>query len=135
MNKPKILSSEQAQQLAQMAEQARKGLSRFVGHEVAYDSTAVEYLDEWIDRHMKRFPDPSSKMRLLWTVFLGEMFRRHYDGHWIMQGDSLALACPTGSNGADIVEVAEQVDRRVEEGMAESLSYFYNMKRIALMME
>ncbi len=134
MAKPKVLSSKQSEELGQIAEQGRKGLSSFVGQTVAYDATAMQYLDEWIDRHLKQFSEPSQKMRLLWTSFLGEMFRRHHDGRWVMQGGKLAIACPT-SDGAHIVEVGDQVDRRIEEGMAESLSYFYNMERIVLMME
>jgi hypothetical protein len=135
MVRSKILSSEQAQELARIAEQGRKGLSNFVGQTVAYDATAMQYLDEWIDRHLKQFPEPSQKMRLLWTSFLGEMFRRHHEGRWVMRDGKLAIACPTSGDGAYFVEVAEQIDRRIDEGMAESLSYFYNMKRIALMME
>ena len=44
----RFLSPEQIRSLVEMAEQAQAALSRFVGYEVAYDSTALQLLDEWM---------------------------------------------------------------------------------------
>jgi hypothetical protein len=132
----RFLSPEQARQLTEMAEQAQTSLSRFAGHEVGYDSTALQLLDEWVDRHMRQFPTPSQKMRLLWTSFLGEIFRRRHDGEWILrQGASgagtLTILCPT-HNDVHAVPVSQQINRRIAQGMAESLVLFYMQESIAL---
>jgi hypothetical protein len=84
----KFLSPEQIRYLAEMAEQARAALSRFAGYEVFYNSIALQLLDEWVDRHLRQFPEPSQRIRLLWVSFLGEMFRRHHGGEWALRGQS-----------------------------------------------
>ena len=60
-----FLTKQQVQQLSDMAEQARDALGRFAGYQVAYDQSALQLLDQWIDRHMRRFPQPTQTMRLL----------------------------------------------------------------------
>lgn len=134
-----FLSPEQTRYLAEMAERARAGLSRFAGYEVAYDSTALQLLDEWIDRHLRQFPNPSRAMRLLWVSFLGEMFRRRHGGEWIVQGrdegGGLAVLCPTESGGLYTVDVSGQVGHRIVQGMSAPLTYFYAITRIELKAE
>jgi hypothetical protein len=131
----KFLAPEQIRYLAETAERARAALSRFVGYEIFYDVAALQLLDEWIDRHLRQFPNPSHGMRLLWASFLGEMFRRHHGGEWIVQGGDkreVAVLCPTEGGGVHVVDVSSQVNRRVVEGMSASLVYFYTMTSIEL---
>jgi hypothetical protein len=119
-----------------MAEQAKASLSRFSGYQVSYDSTALQLLDEWIDRHMRQFPNPSQKMRLLWASFLGEIFRRRHDGEWFLQQTqsgmrALIILCPVRGE-AHPVAVSRQINRRIAQGMTESLVLFYMQKSIEL---
>ncbi|MDY6877022.1 MAG: hypothetical protein SWK90_12575 [Chloroflexota bacterium] len=130
------LAPEQAHYLAEMAERARAGLSRFVGYEVDYNATALQLLDEWIDRHLRQLPNPSPGMCSLWIGFLGEMFRRHHRGEWVFQeqdkGKGLAVLCPTESGGLYTVDVSGQISRRIAHGISASLVYFYTVTCIEL---
>jgi hypothetical protein len=131
----RFLAPEQIRYLAETAERARAALSRFVGYEVFYDATALQLLDEWIDRHLRQFPNPSQGMCLLWASFLGEMFRRHHGGEWVVQGgdkSGVAVLCPTEGGGVYTVDVSGQVSRRVAQGMSASLAYYYTMTSIEL---
>ena len=136
MAETKFLIPERARHLAEMAERARAGLSRFVGYEVDYKTTALQFLDEWIDRHLRQFPSPSQGKRLLWVSFLGEMFRRHHWGEWIIQDrgerKGLAVLCPMESGGLYTVNVSDQIDRRIAHGMSASLAYSYTVTCIKL---
>ena len=111
-------------------------MSRFAGYEVVYDQTALQLLDEWVDRHMRQFPRPTQTMRLLWISFLGEVFRRHHDGEWVFQGQGrdggLAVLCPMGDGNGEAVDVSGHVDRRIAEGILASLVYFFAMTSIEL---
>jgi hypothetical protein len=131
----RFLAPEQIRYLAETAEQARAALSRFAGYEVFYDSTSLQLLDEWIDRHLRQFPEPSQRIRLLWASFLGEMFRRHHGGEWALRGskeNGLIVLCPTESSGMYTVEVSAQVARRVADGMSASLAYYFAITSIEL---
>jgi len=132
----KFLTLEQIRQMVEMAELARKTLGNYVGYEVAYDSIALQLLDEWIDRHLRQFSQPSQKMRLLWTSFLGEVFRRRYWGEWVVQerdaGGGLAILCPRGDGGRYTVDISGQVSRRITRGISASLTYFYTVTSIEL---
>jgi hypothetical protein len=127
-----FLSREQARDLVALAEQARRGLSRFAGHEVNYEVEAMQLLDEWIDDSLQHLPDPPAGARLLWTSLLGEMFRRRHEGWWALRDGELVVVCPTGLGQRRPVPVEEQVERRITFGMSESLTYFYNITRIEL---
>lgn len=131
-----FLTGEQVRQLAEMAEQARAALSRFAGYEVAYDQTGLQLLDEWVDRHMRQFPQPTQTMRLLWVSFLGEVFRRHHGGEWVFQGQGreggVAVLCSTGDSAGQMVNVSGHVARRLDEGISASLVYFFAMTSIEL---
>ena len=126
------LSQEQARDLVALAEQARKELSQLSGREASYSSGAVQLLDEWIDDYLEMMPNPPVAVRLLWTSFLGEMFRRRHDGWWALQDGGLVVVCPTDGGDLRMVTVREQIERRIALGMAESVTYFYNATRIAL---
>lgn len=131
-----FLTLEQIRQMVEMAEQAREALGNYVGYEVAYDSTALQLLDEWIDRHVRQFSQPSQKMRLLWASFLGEVFRRRHWGEWVIQeyegGERLAVLCPREDGGRYMVDVSGQVNRRIAQGISASLTYFYAVTSIEL---
>jgi hypothetical protein len=127
-----FLSREQTRDLIVLAERARKGLSTLAGHQVAYGVEAMQLLDEWIDDYLERSPDPPPEVRLLWTSLLGEMFRRRHDGWWALREDALVIVCPMGEGERRLVEVRDQVERRIDLGMAASLSYFYDVTRIEL---
>jgi len=123
-----FLSPERARYLVETAERARVELGRWAGREVGYDATALQLLDEWVERVVQRTPRPPMSVRVLWIAFLGEVFRRRYQGEWIIRredGQSLAVLCPTERGGLHAVEVAEQVRRRIANGFAESLALFY----------
>jgi len=131
-----ILNDDKARSLKAVAEQAQTALARFAGHQVGYDPTALQALDEWIDRHLRQFPDPSRRMRLLWTAFLGEVLRQRHGGDWALQpGGQLAVAYPRSDGDYRVVAVSAQVERRIEEGISASLAYFYAMTTIELKAE
>lgn len=130
-----FLNAEQARFLVEVAEQARARLSRFAGQDVAYDATALQLLDEWIDHTLKQSPHPSQEMQTLWLAFLGEAFRRRFEGEWVIQQDRgrvLAILCPTADGGLRTIEVAQQVRRRIREGFSASLAMFYLSESILL---
>ena len=130
-----FLSAEQARYLVEMAEQARAKLSEFAGYDVGYDSTALQVLDEWIERIAARTADPPHELRVLWIAFLGEAFRRRFEGEWVVRGEgkgSLAVLCPATDGGLETVDVAKQVRRRVEQGFSHSLAFFYIQESIQL---
>ncbi len=136
MESVELLTPQQVRSLVEMAERAQEELSRVVGYEVAYDSTTMQFLDEWIDRHLRQSSNPSRQMRLLWSCFLGEMFRRRHGGEWILkrydEGKRLAVLCPTESGGRYAVDVSGQIDRRIAHGISQSLTYFYLITSIKL---
>jgi hypothetical protein len=130
-----FLSKQQVGDLVAIAERARRGLSRFSGQEIAFGPRLVQLLDEWIEDYLEVAPNPSTSIRLQWTSLLGEMFRRRHRGWWLLRDGKLVIVCPTDREGWHLVPVREQVDRRIECGMSESLTYFYNAKRIELRLE
>jgi hypothetical protein len=122
------LESDRVQELTKTAEWVRAELSRSVGYDVEFDATGVQLLDEWIENVLKRSPVPERRLKLLWTVFLGEVFRRRHEGVWAIQKgekDDLVVLFPTSSGGGYVVEVAEQVRRRIAQGFAASLALYY----------
>jgi hypothetical protein len=130
-----FLTAEQARFLVEVAEQARARLSRFAGYDVTYDATALQLLDEWIERTLKQSPHPSQEMQTLWLAFLGEAFRRRFEGEWVVHQDggrTLAILCPAADGGLRMVEVAQRVRQRIREGFSASLALFYLSESILL---
>ncbi len=127
-----FLSREQARDLVALAEMARQDLSRFSRREVTFGGGAVQLLDEWIEDYLETVPDPPMNVRLLWTSFLGEVFRRFHEGWWALRDGKLVIVCPTDGGDRRVVAVREQIDRRIVSGMSESLTYFHNVMRIEL---
>lgn len=131
----RFLGAEQMGYLVDMAERARDRLSHFAGYEVGYDAPALQLLDEWIERVMEDQPQPSQEYRILWMAFLGETFRRRFEGEWVMKegdGKALSVLCPAVMGGLHVVEVARQIQRRIKGGFKNSLSLFYLHESIQL---
>jgi len=127
-----FLSREQALDLAVIGERARKRLCSFSGQQVGFDAASVQLLDEWIDDYLGETQNPPEETRLLWTAFLGELFRRRHEGWWAFRDGDLVVVCPKGGGEFRVVDLNQQVDRRIAAGMSESLAYFYNLTRVEL---
>jgi hypothetical protein len=130
-----LLTPEKTRHLVEMAERARADLSRLSEQDLSYDATALQQLDEWIERVQRRTPTPPPELRALWMVLLGEVFRRRHGGEWAtIKGDKerLAVLCPTEGGELHAVEVAEQVRRRIVNGFADSLALFYLQQSVLL---
>lgn len=128
---------QQAEEMARMAEQMRTTLSRLAGSEVGYDATALQLLDEWIERAVQRTPAPSYRSRLTWASFLGEVLRRQYNGRWCIaamegRGDTPALSCPTAEGALVTIDIMGEVERRLAEGIASPLALRAIALRITL---
>ncbi len=123
-------------QLTQLADQARVSLSRYADIDVDYNAVGLQTLDEWIDRHLRQFPSPSSKIQTIWGAFLGETFRRRFEGQWSIdhsgQRPRLGIICSRNGNGLVFIDVMDQVNRRVKSGMNESLAFYYTIKGVEI---
>ncbi len=129
-----VLSATQARQMKEFAERAQASLARFSSAEVSYDATGLQLLDEWVDRHLRQFPNPSPNVLTVWGAFLGETFRQRLNGEWVIDKASgksrLGILVPKGEHNALFIDVMDQVDRRTKGGIAESLAYYYTIKSI-----
>ena len=126
-----LVPPQQAKQLSNLSERARLSLARYAGIEIEYNAVGMQMLDEWIDRHLKQFPNPSEQIVTLWAAFFGEIFRRRFNGRWIIQhtpaGQSrLGVACPSGKSYV-FIDAMGQVKKRVQRGMQESLAFYYTI--------
>ncbi|MGC9521250.1 MAG: hypothetical protein ACP5HG_05135 [Anaerolineae bacterium] len=130
-----LLPPQRSQQLTALADRARFSLSQYAGVEVDYNAVGLQTLDEWIERHLRQFPRPSSEIRTVWGTFLGETFRRRYQGQWAIENSRgrprLGIVC---SKGKDLVfiDVMDQVSRRIQRGMNESLAFYYTIRGVEL---
>lgn len=130
-----LLTPEKTRHLIEMAERARAYLSQLSGQELSYDATALQQLDEWIERVRRGTPAPPSELRVLWVVLLGEVFRRRHNGEWATikrDKEHLAVLCPTEGGQLHAVEVAQQVHRRIVNGFTDSLAFFYLQQSVLL---
>ena len=130
----RFIPPQQSRQLTEFAERARLSLERFARAEVDFDAIGLQMLDEWIDRHLKQFPNPSAQIKMIWGAFLGETFRRRYNGQWAAsQTDTkayLGVLCPKSDMGLIYIDIVNQIDRRLKNGMSESLAYYYTIKGV-----
>jgi hypothetical protein len=135
-NTLQLIPSQQSRQLIELAERARLGLIRFADADVEYNAVGLQMLDEWIDRHLRQFPRPSKEIVMAWGTFLGETFRRRFDCEWGLnhtEGKShLGIVCPKGDTGLLFIDVMDQMQRRIKEGMNESLAFYFTLKSIEL---
>ena len=127
---------QQARQLIELAERARLSLSRFADTEVEYNAIGLQFLDEWIDRHLRQFPKPSKKILMAWGTFLGETFRRRFNGEWGLnkagRKTQLGIICARDESGLFFVDVMDQMQRRIRIGMNESLAFYYTIKSVEI---
>ncbi|MGC9348293.1 MAG: hypothetical protein ACP5JG_09170 [Anaerolineae bacterium] len=129
-----FISPRKSQQLTDLAEHARVSLSRYAGIAVDYNAVGLQTLDEWIDRHIRQFPNPSREIRTVWGAFLGETFRRRFEGQWGIDNSSrpirLGVVCPKETEGLVFVGIMDQIARRIRAGMSESLAFYYTIEGV-----
>lgn len=112
------------------AAQAAGVLERFSGNHVDFDPTALQLLDEWIERLTRKGPVPPAAQALA-IAFLGHTFLHIHGGYWATRSrghrQSLGVICPVEGpgDGTRFIDIAEQVDRRLSYGILESLTFFY----------
>jgi hypothetical protein len=129
-----FIPPQQSRQLTDFAERARISLARFARAEVDFNAIGLQMLDEWIDRHLKQFPHPSPEIAMIWGAFLGETFRRRFNGQWAISKSGnkayLGVLCPKPDSGLIYVDVMRQMDKRLKIGISQSLAYYYTMKGV-----
>ena len=105
----------QARQLTELAERARLSLSRFAGVDVEYNAVGLQLLDEWVDRHLRQFPKPSGEIITIWGAFLGETFRRRFNGEWAVVTATgkphLGVLCPKDEQGRVMLDSRQEKRR------------------------
>ncbi len=130
----RFIPPQKSRQLTGFAEHARLSLERFALAEVDFNAIGLQMLDEWIDRHLIQFPNPSKEITMIWGAFLGETFRRRFNGQWAVSHSGkkayLGVLCPKSDSGLIYVDVVKQLDRRLKNGMSQSLAYYYTIKGI-----
>ncbi|MEA3397326.1 MAG: hypothetical protein U9R05_07680 [Chloroflexota bacterium] len=133
-----FLPQSQVKQMTELAERGRLSLARFAGVEVEFDIGGLQLLDEWIERHVRQFPQPSPNIMTLWGAFLGEIFRRRFYGEWVVDTSKrkpqLGIFCPKEEHGLLFIDVMAQIQRRVRKGIIESLALYYTEKGIEIKM-
>ena len=131
-----FIPPQQSRQLTDLAERARVSLTRFAGIDVEYNAIGLQLLDEWIDRHLKQFPEPSKEIVMVWGAFLGETFRRRFNGEWGIntagRKPHLGVICPKDDQGVLFTDVMHQMQRRIKNGMNESLAFYYTIKGVEI---
>lgn len=131
-----FLPPTQARQLTELADRARLGLSRFTSTKVEFDAIGLQLLDEWIDRHLRQFPEPSRDIITVWGAFLGEVFRRRFHGEWAIDNSQrkprLGVICPREQRGLLFVDVMDQIQRRIKNDMQDSLAFYYAEKGVEI---
>ena len=135
-NPLQFIPAQQSRQLIELAERARLGLSRFADTDVDYNAVGLQLLDEWIDRHLKQFPRPSKEIVMAWGTFLGETFRRRFGGEWGLNSASnksrLGIICQKSGTNLLFIDVLDQMQRRIKDGMNESLAFYYTIKGVEI---
>ncbi len=131
-----FISPQKSGQLTRLADRVRLSLVEYSGAEVDYNAVGLQTLDEWIERHVERFPQPSQEIRMVWGAFLGETFRRRFNGQWGIDASSrhaqLGIVCSRVGQGLIFVDVMDQVSRRISSGMNESLAFYYTIKGVEI---
>lgn len=134
-----LLPATKARQMKELAERAQLSLARFAETDVAYNAIGIQLLDEWIDRHLRQFPNPSPSVLTVWAAFLGEAFRQRFHGEWAIDNATgkprLGILTPKSHHDFIFIDIMDQVERRVKVGIAESLSFYYATKGIEIKQE
>jgi len=135
-NDIQLLPSARSRQMRELAERAKTSLTRFASAEVAYNVIGIQLLDEWIDRHLRQFPKPSPNVLTVWGAFLGETFRQRFEGEWAVDKSQsrprLGIVSPRGNHDFLFVDIMDQIERRVEAGISESLALYYTTKAVEI---
>jgi hypothetical protein len=135
-NSVQFIPSQQSKQLIDFAERARLSLERYSRTDVEFDAIGLQMLDEWIERHLRQFPHPSSQIKMVWGAFLGETIRRRFNGQWAIhkleKNTYLGILCPKASAGLIYIDVIHQMDLRLKKGMSQSLAYYYTIKGVEI---
>jgi hypothetical protein len=126
----KPLSDERSLFMRQAAGQALEILKRFSGDQVVFGPTALQLLDEWIERLERRGPlSPASQVLVI--AFLGHTFLQKHGGYWATLTQSgkhdLGVVCPVAGPGNQtrFINIVEQVNQRLAQGILSPLSLFY----------
>lgn len=131
------LPPERSIYMQRAAAQAMQMLESFSGGPVEYGATALQLLDEWIDRMVRQGP-LSHAARVQVIAFLGQTFLDRHGGYWATQMQDqqpgLGVVCPVAGAGDDtrFIDVADQVQRRLAHGISDSLSFFYLIRSVDL---
>jgi hypothetical protein len=122
-----LLSPERSFYLQQAAAETLELLQRFSGHDIKYGPTALQLLDEWIERLARRNA-LSPKTRGLILAFVGHTFLNRHGGYWATTDlgghQVLGVVCPVVGSGGEtrFINIAEQVHRRLANGIRDSLA-------------
>jgi hypothetical protein len=131
------LSSERSLYMREAAGQALDVLQRFSADLVEFGPTALQLLDEWIDRMERRGP-LSNTSRALVVAFLGHTFLQEHGGYWATETrgrkQRLGVICPVAGSGnqTQFIDIVEQVNRRLANGISDSLAFFYLVTSVEL---
>lgn len=131
------LTSERSLYMQRAAERARQALERFADGSVSYNSTALQLLDEWIERETRRGPLPRAAQVLV-MAFVGQMFLNRHGGYWAIREEGgqqrLGVVCPVAGqvDQERFIDVAGQVALRLKDGIRASLAFFYLAESVDL---
>lgn len=131
-----FISPQKSRQLSDLADRAKVSLSRYAGTDVEYNAIGLQLLDEWVERHLKQVGEPSTEIRILWGAFLGETFRRRYQGQWGTDrtgpSERLGIIYSRDDQAPAFIDVMGQIALRIRDGMEESLAFYYAIKGIEI---
>ncbi len=131
-----FIPPQKSRQLTDLADRAKLSISRYAGVDVDYNAVGLQTLDEWIDRHIRQFPNPSQEIETVWCAFLGETFCRRFEGQWGIDNSGtkarLGVICPRADETSVFIDVMDQIRRRIRDGMNESLAFYYTIRGVEI---
>ena len=131
-----FLPPQRSRELTELADRAKVSLSRYAGIDVDYNAIGLQTLDEWIERHLQQFPDPSAEIQIVWGAFLGEAFRHRHQGQWGIDSTGrrgrLGIICAREGQAPLFVDVMDQIVRRIRDGMDESVAFYYTIRGVEI---
>jgi hypothetical protein len=131
------LSPEKSLYMRQAASQALDILQQFSGGPVAFGPTALQLLDEWVDRMQRQGP-LSRQSHAFVLAFLGHTFLQTHGGFWATEvcGErrSLGVICPLADSQDEVrfIDIVDATRRRLEHGIQSSLALFYMTTSVEL---
>lgn len=76
---------------------------------------------------------------MAWGTFLGETFRRRFGGEWGLNNAGnrprLGIVASKGETGLLFIDIMDQMQRRIKDGMNESLAFYYTIKGVEIKRE